>query len=83
MSQSIREGTHVAILNKVEQDVPVLLLSLIRIHAELSFRRVITVTVTSVIRLPQWANSLLGKAARCLESLLCGVLVWESQESHE
>ena len=25
----------------------------------------------------QWANSLCGKAASCLESMLCGVLVWE------
>ena len=29
------------------------------------------------------ANSLCGKAANCLESMLCGVLVWESYETHE
>ena len=28
-------------------------------------------------------NSLCGKAAICLESMLCGVLVWENQETHE
>ena len=27
-------------------------------------------------------NSLCGKAASCLESMLCGVLVWENQETH-
>ena len=29
------------------------------------------------------ANSLCGKAASCLESMLCGVLVWENQETYE
>ena len=29
----------------------------------------------------QWANSLCGKAASCLESMLCQVLVWESQKT--
>ena len=28
-------------------------------------------------------NSLCGKAASCLEGMLCGVLVWENQETHE
>ena len=32
---------------------------------------------------PQWANSLCGKAASCLESMLHGVLVWENQETYE
>ena len=31
----------------------------------------------------QLANSLCGKAASCLESLLCGLLVWESHKTHE
>ena len=29
----------------------------------------------------QWANSLCGKAASSLERMLCGVLVWENQET--
>ena len=40
-----------------------------------SFRRLRNVTAFH-----QWANSLCGKAASCLESMLCGVLVWKSQE---
>ena len=28
----------------------------------------------------QWSNSLCGKAASCLESMLCGGLVWANQE---
>ena len=31
----------------------------------------------------QWASSPCGKAASCLESMLCGVLVWENQETYE
>ena len=30
----------------------------------------------------QWAYSLSGKAASCLESMLCGLLVWESSETY-
>ena len=47
-----------------------------------SFRRLTKVIVTSVFRLHQWANSLCGKAASCFERLLCGLLVYERQETH-
>ena len=40
-----------------------------------SFRCLTKVTVTSVIH--QWAKSLCGKAASCLESMLCVELVRE------
>ena len=30
----------------------------------------------------QWVNSLFGKEASCLERMLCGLLVWESQTPH-
>ena len=32
---------------------------------------------------PEWATSLSGKAASCLEILMSGVLVWKKRETHE
>ena len=46
-----------------------------------SFQHLTKVTVTFVFH--QWANSLCGKAASCLESISCWVLVWENQETYE
>ena len=50
---------------------------------QLSFRRLTKVISTCVNSSSTNGLSLYGKAASCLGRLLCGVLVWENQDTHE